>query len=114
MRECTCSVAAIARYQKRLSGPLLDRIDIHVEVPHVDYEKLADKRNVESSTQIRERVQGAREKQQTRLRSAGLNCNAEMGPAQVNNAVRLNPLRRNCSRLRCSNFTYPPVLFIVY
>ena len=115
VRECTCSVAAIARYQKRLSGPLLDRIDIHVEVPHVDYEKLADKRNVESSTgRIRERVQGAREKQQTRLRSAGLNCNARWVLHRCNNTVRLNPLRRNCSRLRCSNFTYPPVLFIVY
>ncbi|HBE25469.1 MAG TPA: magnesium chelatase, partial [Ktedonobacter sp.] len=41
------------RYQKRISGPLLDRIDIHVEVPRVDYEKLADKRNAENSTTIR-------------------------------------------------------------
>ncbi len=48
---------AIARYQKKISGPLLDRIDIHVEVPRVDYEKLADKRQVEHSKTVRARVQ---------------------------------------------------------
>jgi magnesium chelatase family protein len=56
VRECTCSASSIIRYQKRISGPLLDRI----EVPRVDYEKLADKRNAEDSTTIRARVQGAR------------------------------------------------------
>jgi magnesium chelatase family protein len=49
VKECSCSAMAIARYQKKISGPLLDRIDIHVEVPRVDYEKLAGKRNVEDS-----------------------------------------------------------------
>ncbi len=58
---------AIARYQKRISGPLLDRIDIHVEVPRVDYEKLADKRQVETSETIRKRVQAARERQLDRF-----------------------------------------------
>jgi magnesium chelatase family protein len=61
----------------------LDRIDIHVEVPRVDYEKLADKRNVESSSTIQARVQKARECQMRRLHEVGLTCNAEMGPAQV-------------------------------
>ena len=74
---------AIARYQKRISGPLLDRIDIHVEVPRVDYEKLADKRNVESSEIIRRRVQAARERQLLRFVGTKLKCNAEMGPAEV-------------------------------
>jgi magnesium chelatase family protein len=60
VKECTCSATAIARYQKRISGPLLDRIDIHVEVPRVDYEKLSDKRTVEQSETIRHRVQAAR------------------------------------------------------
>ena len=83
VRECTCSATAIARYQKRISGPLLDRIDIHVEVPRVDYEKLADKRSVESSATIRERVQRARERQILRLQNTKLTCNAEMGPAEV-------------------------------
>jgi len=83
VRECSCSAMAIARYQKRISGPLLDRIDIHVEVPRVDYEKLADKRNVESSATIRERVQAARERQLQRFKDTKLTCNAEMGPTEV-------------------------------
>ncbi|GCE24623.1 Fis family transcriptional regulator [Dictyobacter alpinus] len=85
VRECSCSATAIARYQKRISGPLLDRIDIHVEVPRVDYEKLADKRQVEPSAVIRQRVQKARERQQQRLKATALNCNSEMGPAEVRN-----------------------------
>jgi magnesium chelatase family protein len=83
VRECTCSSGAIARYQRRLSGPLLDRIDIHVEVPRVDYEKLADRRDVERSAAIRARVQGARERQARRFTGTRLTCNAEMGPAEV-------------------------------
>ena len=83
VRECTCSATAIARYQKRISGPLLDRIDIHVEVPRVDYEKLADKRKVEDSATIRQRVQAARERQLQRFAGTKLTCNAEMGPAEV-------------------------------
>jgi magnesium chelatase family protein len=74
---------AIARYQKRISGPLLDRIDIHVEVPRVDYEKLADKRNVETSQIVRARVQAARERQLQRFSGTKLTCNAEMGPSEV-------------------------------
>ena len=91
VRECTCSSTAIARYQKRISGPLLDRIDIHVEVPRVDYEKLADKRQVETSAAIRARVQAARERQLQRLAGAKLTCNAEMGPAEVRNFCDVEP-----------------------
>lgn len=83
VRECTCSATAISRYQKRISGPLLDRIDIHVEVPRVDYEKLADKRRVEDSATVRQRVQVARERQLERFKGTKLTCNAEMGPAEV-------------------------------
>jgi magnesium chelatase family protein len=83
VKECTCSAMAIARYQKKISGPLLDRIDIHVEVPRVDYEKLADKRQVENSETIRKRVQAARERQLERFKGTKLTCNAEMGPTEV-------------------------------
>lgn len=83
VKECTCSSGAIARYQRRISGPLLDRIDIHVEVPRVDYEKLADRRDVERSAAIRARVQAARELQARRFSGTKLTCNAEMGPAEV-------------------------------
>jgi magnesium chelatase family protein len=59
VKECTCSNAMITRYQKRISGPLLDRIDIHVEVPRIEYEKLTDDRLGEASAAIRERVERA-------------------------------------------------------
>jgi magnesium chelatase family protein len=83
VKECSCSAMAISRYQKKISGPLLDRIDIHVEVPRVDYEKLADKRQVEDSKTIRARVQAARERQLERFKGTKLTCNAEMGPTEV-------------------------------
>jgi magnesium chelatase family protein len=70
---------------------LLDRIDIHVEVPRVDYEKLADKRNVETSTVIQARVQAARDRQIHRLKDAKLTCNAEMGPAEVRDFCNTDP-----------------------
>ena len=82
-RECGCSPGAVARYQKRLSGPLLDRIDVHVEVPRVAYDKLAGETHGETSAAIRARVQAARVRQATRLVGTGLLCNAEMGPKEV-------------------------------
>jgi magnesium chelatase family protein len=84
VKECVCTSGAIAKYQRRISGPLLDRIDIHVEVPRVEYEKLADRHDVERSATIRERVQAARERQMRRFAGTRLTCNAEMGPAEVN------------------------------
>jgi magnesium chelatase family protein len=91
IRECSCSPTAIARYQKRISGPLLDRIDISVEVPRVDYEKLADKRQVETSAIIRARVQAARQRQLQRFAGTKLTCNAEMGPAEVRDFCDVEP-----------------------
>ena len=76
---------------KRISGPLLDRIDIHIEVPRVDYEKLADRRSVESSTTIRARVQAARERQLQRFAGTRLTCNAEMGPSEVRAFCAVEP-----------------------
>lgn len=66
-RACSCSPSMVTRYQKRLSGPLLDRIDIRVEVPRVEYEKLADNRLGEPSAKIRERVEKARQVQRRRF-----------------------------------------------
>jgi magnesium chelatase family protein len=82
-RECTCSLGMVSKYQKRISGPLLDRIDIHVEVPRVDYEKLADDRLGEPSASVRGRVEAARTRQRERFSGGGLLCNADMGPADV-------------------------------
>jgi len=83
VRECTCSHAMVSRYQKRISGPLLDRIDIHVEVPRVEYEKLSDERLGEPSADIQVRVEAARERQRARFAGTGLLANADMGPAEV-------------------------------
>ena len=74
----------ISGYLKRISGPLVDRIDIHIEVPRVDYEKLTDERTGEPSAASRERVEAARERQRERFTgSERLMCNGDMGPAEV-------------------------------
>jgi magnesium chelatase family protein len=91
LKPCTCSSGAVTKYQKRISGPLLDRIDIHIEVPRVDYEKLSDKRTGEPSETIRARVETARQVQRERfasLKEAGdgcqsIACNADMRPAEI-------------------------------
>jgi magnesium chelatase family protein len=90
VRECTCTMQAVSRYQKRISGPLLDRIDIHVEVPRVDYNKLTDERLGEPSEVIRGRVQRAREMQRMRFDGTGLTCNADMGVTEVRTVCRLD------------------------
>jgi magnesium chelatase family protein len=82
-RDCTCTPATVTRYQKRISGPLLDRIDIHVEVPRVEFEKLTDDRLGEPSEAIRGRVEAARRRQRERFAGTGLQANADMGPAEV-------------------------------
>ncbi len=83
VRPCTCSNTMVTKYQKRISGPLLDRIDIHIEVPRVEYEKLADHRAGESSAAVRERVEAARRRQRVRFGAGGPSCNAGMRPAEV-------------------------------
>jgi magnesium chelatase family protein len=84
MTECTCSEATVSRYQKRISGPLLDRVDIFVEVPRVDYEKLAAADTTsESSDTVRDRVSRGRDVQSHRFSESHLVCNAEMTPTEV-------------------------------
>jgi len=82
-RQCSCSPSVVARYQKRISGPLIDRIDIHVDVPRVNYDKLASERQGEPSQAIRERVAAARALQGKRFKGTRLRTNADMGPAEV-------------------------------
>ena len=81
--ECTCSPSTVARYQKRISGPLLDRIDVFVEVPPVESEKLTQEEPAEDSDRLRQRVEQARGIQQKRFKDNGFLCNSEMGPAEV-------------------------------
>jgi magnesium chelatase family protein len=94
VHECTCSMSTISRYQKRISGPLLDRIDIHIEVPRVDYNKLTDERLGERSEAIRGRVERAREAQRQRFAETSLLCNADMGPTEVRKICRLDETGR--------------------
>jgi magnesium chelatase family protein len=90
-RECTCTQHAIMRYQRRLSGPFLDRIDIHAEVPRVEYEKLTGSSKPETSASIRERVEVARAVQTGRFAGTRLTCNAEMGPKEVRELCPVEP-----------------------
>jgi len=90
VRACTCAPSAIARYRRRISGPLLDRIDIHLEVPRVEYDKLADRRRGEPSERVQQRVEAARQRQRARLQGSGRLSNADMGPKELRRFVALD------------------------
>ncbi|MEW6142596.1 MAG: YifB family Mg chelatase-like AAA ATPase [Chloroflexota bacterium] len=91
VKECRCGSAEVTRYQKRISGPLLDRIDIFIEVPRVDYEKLTDSKLSESSETVRARTEASRRIQQTRFAGSKLTCNAEMTPVEVREFCQVEP-----------------------
>jgi len=82
---CRCSQSQIQKYHSRLSGPLLDRIDLQVEVPRVDYTELEQKSLPENSAKVKQRVQSAREIQQKRFKNERINSNAEMSTRQLQN-----------------------------
>ena len=82
-KHCTCTPTQIVRYQKKVSGPILDRIDIHIEVPRVKYEKLADDKVAEASKCVRERVQQARDRQLQRFKGMKIKSNSEMGSKDI-------------------------------
>ena len=83
LRPCTCSSGVVTKYQKRISGPLLDRIDIHIQVPRVEYDKLSDARLGETSAAVKARVEAARERQRARFEGTAITCNNEMGPGEL-------------------------------
>jgi len=87
-KQCTCSPSLVARYQKRVSGPFIDRVDIFVEVPHIDYEKLADDRLGEESEKVQARIEAARSIQRQRFKGTSLACNAEMTPTEVRESCK--------------------------
>ena len=92
LKPCTCAAALVTKYQKRISGPLLDRIDIHIEVPRVDYEKLSGDRLGETSDAIRARVQAARNIQLERFskrESSHIVANADMRVGEIRQFCRL-------------------------
>ena len=97
-RECHCTPPIIQRYMSKISGPLLDRIDIHIDVPAVNYRELRAAATPEGSAQIRERVTKAREVQLLRFAGAKerIYCNAQMAPRQIRQYCELSP---DCERL---------------
>ena len=81
--RCTCSPQQVEQYMQRISGPLLDRIDMHIDVPSVEYEAMRRKERPEPSSAIRERVNAAREVQKKRFAGTEVSCNAYMTPAMI-------------------------------
>ncbi len=111
LKACTCAPSIVTKYQKRISGPLLDRIDIHVEVPRVAFEKLSDQRLGEPSETVRARVEAAREcqrlrfetpepghKMATRINPGDLVSNADMRPADIRKFCSLDDASRTLMR----------------
>lgn len=90
-RECTCPPGAVKRYISRVSGPLLDRIDIHIEVPPVNFADLSDKSEGEHSSEIKKRVDAARDIQRRRFEGTQITCNAKMSAELVRRYCVMTP-----------------------
>lgn len=89
-KHCICTPMQVANYHKKISGPILDRIDLHVEVPRVKFEKLTDDNLAESSVKVRERVEAARERQQKRFKNSPVVTNSEMRNRDIKEFCQLN------------------------
>jgi magnesium chelatase family protein len=120
-RQCLCTPLQVARYHKRISGPILDRIDLHVDVPPVDLRELAENQKaaqfLESSAAIRKRVERARILQQERFVKDGFHTNAQMRNAQVKKYCVISPegdrlLQQAGMRFQLSARSYMKVLKI--
>jgi magnesium chelatase family protein len=116
VKPCTCTPAMITRYQSKLSGPLLDRIDLHVDVPRVDYDKLMGDGRAEPSSAVRDRVIRARERQRERFSGlSGILSNADMGVSEIQQHCQLTPQARqllevSVKRMQLSARSYHRVL----
>lgn len=116
-RECSCSDASKKRYMDKVSGPILDRIDIHIEVAPVEYEQLSAKGREECSADIKKRVNKARQIQAKRLEGTGISCNAKMTPKQTKEYCVLsddanNVLKLSFEKLGLSARAYDKILRI--
>ncbi len=114
-RKCTCRSGAVAKYLSKISGPLLDRMDIHVEVPPVEYEELSRAKPSESSESIRERVNKTRLVQQKRFAGTGISCNARITPATIHEFCRMTDeaskvLQMAFDRLKLSGRAYDRIV----
>lgn len=95
-KECTCTPIQVQRYRSKVSGPLLDRFDIHVEVPSVDYKELSDSKETEKSESIRKRVNDSREIQNKRFRDENIFSNSQMTPSMTKRHCKLD---EGCQKL---------------
>jgi magnesium chelatase family protein len=114
-RRCTCSPQAVQKYRARISGPLLDRIDLQVDVPSAPFDKLTDARRGELSAAVQARVQRARERQERRFEDSATRCNGMMSPAEIEVHAVAPPegvelLRRASERLGLSARAYSRIL----
>jgi magnesium chelatase family protein len=101
-RECTCTPPLIQRYVSKISGPLLDRIDIHIDMPAVRYQELRQDSGGETSQEIRERVIKARQRQLRRFAGEKIYCNAQMSSRQIRKYCNISA---DCERLLESAMT---------
>ena len=114
-RRCICSAQAVSRYLARVSGPLLDRLDLHIEVPPVDFEQLDSSGMEEGSESIRRRVNAARRIQNERFRGTGISCNARIRTDRLREFCRLSDpgralLKKAFDRLGLSARAYDRIL----
>lgn len=110
-KHCTCAPSLVLRYQKRVSGPLLDRIDLHIDVPAVQVEKLSDEKEAEASSSIQVRVQKARDRQIARYKTTQLTANADLTTKDIKQYCCLSEearelLKNAISRLSLSGRAY--------
>lgn len=103
-KACSCGPASIIKYQRKISGPILDRIDLHVEVPRIKFEKLNEDAHSESSAVVRARVQAARDIQKNRFLGSKTVTNSEMSSAQIKEFCPLTPASSELMRTAVARF----------
>ncbi|MFZ2969601.1 MAG: YifB family Mg chelatase-like AAA ATPase [Minisyncoccia bacterium] len=116
-RDCVCTPSQIIKYQKKISGPLLDRIDLHIEVPRIKFEKLANENLSESSGSIRNRVEKARDLQRKRFKNKKIISNSEMSSQDVKEFCKISDetlelLRTAVNKFQLSDRSYYNILKI--
>ncbi len=114
-RHCTCSSRSVSKYLSRVSGPLLDRLDLHIEVPPVNFEELVSHQKTETSAQIKKRVDAARKIQNERFKSSNINCNARITPSMLQDVCVMtdgakNILKRAFEKMGLSARAYDRIL----
>lgn len=97
-KNCTCSPGQIINYKKKISGPILDRIDLHIEVPRIKFDKLSDDKPSEDSKTIKQRIEQARDLQQNRFKNSEFLTNSEMSSEAVKQFCRVDSASMNLLR----------------